>query len=218
MTLQDLVIQAAIKELQTPTSGVTEQYLEIYDIVRVNGVPQVARVDMEGNEDIAIVYLPIKGESFYLAIYVNTQPQIAIRNVGTENNNKVYFRAASETLSYSELTTLTRLKASEGWSNGDYKKNGKARYTYSCAKFEPNPEPDAFEDKLGKLLDYLEQDIEGVTKLVDQADAYIQVDVDIHNGNGLIGGPYISKQNIKRMSDLNLEISFSQFVTGNPFK
>ncbi|MGF7040185.1 hypothetical protein [Mucilaginibacter lappiensis] len=54
--------------------------------------------------------------------------------------------------------------------------------------------------------------------MVNNTDAYIQVDKDIHYGNGLIGGPHIDILNINRMAKMKLEISFSQYVTGNPFK
>lgn len=218
MNIQDQITQAAIRELEIPSFAVTEQILQIHHVVRVDGISQVARVDMEGDVGVAIVYFPIQGQRFYLAVYLDTQPQITILNVGTENNNMVYLRATSDTLTYSEIAALTNLKPTEVWNNGDYMKNGRVKYTYSCANFEPNPEPDSFEDKLVKLLDYLEQDKDGVAALVNQADAYIQVDVDIHNGNGLIGGPYLSKQNIKRISEMNLAISFDQYVTGNPFQ
>jgi hypothetical protein len=211
------VIQAAINEIAVQSWGVTEQYLQVHDVQRLNGVPQVARVDMERDDGIAIVYFPINNEKFYLAIYLNTIPEIEIRYIDTEDNNAVYLRATSATHTYQEIAAMTTLQPTEVFNKGDQKKSGKAFYNYSCANYEPNPEPDEFEDKLRKLLDYLEQDKQGVTALVNNSEAYIQVDMDIHNGNGLIGGPRINKASIKRMAALDLEISFSQYVTGNPF-
>ena len=84
--------------------------------------------------------------------------------------------------------------------------------------FAPNPEPDEFEDKLRKLLDFLEQDEAGIRDLVDKAEGYIQVAMDIHNGNGMIGGPTINIDCISRMKNLGLEINFDLYVGGTSFK
>jgi hypothetical protein len=88
----------------------------------------------------------------------------------------------------------------------------------AISKLLPNPEPDEFEDKLKKLLDFLEQDKDGIKKLVDNANGYIQVAMDIHNGNGMIGGHNIDTDDIGRMNDLGLSINFDLYVGGNSFK
>ncbi|GAB2700911.1 hypothetical protein GCM10027037_27360 [Mucilaginibacter koreensis] len=217
MGIQEQVTQAALQELETQSWGATEQYLQIYEVVKAEGKPVIARIDMEEPKGLAIVYFSMVGERLYLAIGVDTQPEVAIRYINTESYNKVYLRASSETLTAAQIQVLSTLQASESFNKGELRKSGKVTYTYSCANYEPNPEPDAFEDKLMKLLDYLEQDNAGVAALVMQADAYIQVDQDIHYGNGLIGGPYLSKEVIRRMSGLNLGIEFSQYATGKPF-
>jgi len=115
------------------------------------------------------------------------------------------------------MQDMTSLQASEKFSKGNRRGFGKSFYSYNELNFEPNPEADTFENKLNLLLSFLEQDKNGVNLLVEQANAYVQADVDIHYGNGLIGGPLISKKSITRMCALNLAIEFSQFVTGNPF-
>lgn len=146
-------------------------------------------------------------------------PDVAIRDINTEDNNKVYLRVTSEQFTYAQIEAMTSLRPTDGWNKGDLRTSGKVRYKYSCAIYEPNPEPDTFEDKLDKLLSYLQQDKEGIARLVSESEhAYIQVDVDIHNGNGLIGGPYINIKNMQRMTELGLEIAFSQYVGGNPFE
>jgi hypothetical protein len=84
--------------------------------------------------------------------------------------------------------------------------------------FEPNPEPDEFEDKLRSLLVFLQQDIEGVKLLVEKAGGYIQVAMEFHNGNTMLGGPHISPDLVKQMSLLNLGVDFDLYVGGNSFK
>lgn len=85
---------------------------------------------------------------------------------------------------------MTNLMPTEFWNKGDLKKNGKSKYVFSNLKILPNPEPDEFEDKLKKLLDFLEQDKNGIKQLAVSANGYIQVAMDIHNGNGMIGAQY----------------------------
>ncbi len=84
--------------------------------------------------------------------------------------------------------------------------------------FEPTPGPDEFEDKLKKLLDFLETDKVGVKNLVKKAEGYIQVAMEFHNGNSMLGGAGISKESIKRMAALNLEINFDLYVSGKTYK
>jgi hypothetical protein len=123
-------------------------------------------------------------------------------------------------LDLQELAKLTNLTSTDGRNIGDKKhpNSGAIVWKESTIFFEPNPEADEFEDKLTKLLDYLEQDIEGVEKLVKNAGGYIQVYSCFHNGNTAIGGHYINKDQIKRMSKLNLEIDFDISAQGNFFK
>jgi hypothetical protein len=130
----------------------------------------------------------------------------------------VFFSATSETLSFEHLSSLTTLKPSKGWSKGDVKNAGKSFHRFSSFHFEPNPEPDEFEDKLKKLLDALEEDKKGVLALASQADTLIQVGSIFHNGNTLLGGHYITKENIKRMAALELSIDFDLYAKGNFFK
>jgi hypothetical protein len=211
-------IQKAIEELKTPSLGVTEQILKIHEVVYEDGVPKVLRVDREREDGTVIVYFQVKEEKFYLAIYLDSQPQIALRWVDTESYTTIYCRATSESLSYVELAALTKLKPTSGWNKGDLKKHGKSAYNFSAIHYELNPGPDEWKDKLNKLLDMLEQDQDGVRALADNASGYIQVQITYHNGNGLIGGPHISRDALKRMAALNLAIDFDQYLGGNPYE
>ena len=216
MSLQDQIREAVITEIEQQNWGVTEQFMQIHDVIRVDGKPKVECISIKG--DLAIAYVSVKNERFHWAIHFDVNPDIEIRYIGTEDYNKVYLRSTSDTLTASEIAALTVLNTTETFNNGDKKAFGNAFYKFSGANYEPNPGPDNFENKIEKLLDYLEKDRAGVKALVDNANAYIQVDTDIHNGNGLIGGPFINKQIIKRMAALDLEIAFDQFATGNSFQ
>jgi len=113
---------------------------------------------------------------------------------------------------------MTKLTPTEFWNKGDLRKRGKSNHTFSSFTILPNPEPDEFEDKLKKLLDFLEQDEDGIKQLVNNASGYIQVAMNIHNANGMIGGQNIDKDDIRRMNNLGLSINFDLYVEGNSFK
>lgn len=211
-----LIIQKAIEEITAKTFGVTEQFLNIHEVVYEHDKPKVARVDTEKEDGTAIVYFPIKDENFYLAVYLDTIPQISVRHVGTEHGNSVYLGVSSKIFSMQELSEMTKLKVTKGHSKGD--KRGSTYWKFSKVCFEPNPEPDEFEDKLKKLLDILESDHEGVKQLADKAAAWIQVTQEFHIGNTMVGGSFIDRENIKRIANLNLSVDFDLFVGGNLFK
>ncbi len=59
---EEQIRNTAIAELTKPTLGGTEQYLEIHSAVKENGAIKVERIDLEGKDDIAIVYIPVEEE------------------------------------------------------------------------------------------------------------------------------------------------------------
>lgn len=204
-------------EFNQKTFAVTEQYLAIHSPIYIDNKLKVGRIDRDSEDGGIVVYLPVLDESFYFAVYIDGETN-QITGVDTEAHHRVYFTATSETLTADELMQMTVLPPTETWSKGDRRKHGNTTYNFSRFEIFPNPEPDAFEDKLTKLLDYLEQDKEGIKRLVEKTDGYIQVAMDIHNGNGMLGGPDIDKTTIKRMSELGLSINFDLYVGGNKFK
>jgi hypothetical protein len=210
------IIKIITTELEAQTLGGTEQYLEIHKFIYENDKLVIERIDRDSQKNSITVYLPVVGEKFYFKVYIDKTTETFI-GLSTEPYNRVYFTATSETMTLKELAALTTLTFTEGWSKGDLRKNGKSEYKFSSIKFLPNPEPDTFENKLQKLLTFLEQDKEGVKILVEKAFGYIQVAMNFHDGNGMLGGPTINKECVNRMSGMGLEIDFDLYSEGNPF-
>ncbi|RYY21634.1 MAG: DUF4279 domain-containing protein [Chitinophagaceae bacterium] len=212
----DLFIQYANNEIVSKTFGFTEQLLKIHQIEQRNGKPKIARVDTDKPDGTAIVYYHIVDQTFYLAIYIDTIPEPMVRAVTTEPYHSVYLRADSETLSLSELGKLSVLPATGGRNIGEKKSKTSETATWKASTifFEPNTEADEFEDKLEKLLSFLEGDKAGVNRLVIEAGAYVQVFSSFHNGNTMLGGHHINKDLLKRMAKLNLAIDFDISVEG----
>jgi hypothetical protein len=210
-------IELIVKEFKDKTLGVTEQYLEIHSPIYIDNKLKVDHIDRDRKDELIIAYLPVLEEKFYFAIYIDTKTN-EVTGVGTEAYHRVYFIATSETLSADELKAMTHLTPTEFWNKGDLRTSGKSNHTFSKLTILPNPEPDEFEDKLKKLLDFLEQDKNGIKQLAEKANVYIQVAMDIHNGNGMIGGHNIDTDDIKRMNELGLSINFDLYMGGNNFK
>jgi hypothetical protein len=204
-------------ELTQKTLGVTEQYLEIHEVVYEAGELKVDRIDREDKGGLIIAYLPIKDEYFSLAVYIDGNEN-TIQNIGTESRNQVLLRASSNELTIDEMQSTTKLVATRVINKGDFKLNKKSKYAYNVLDLEPNPQPDALEDKLEKLLTFLEQDREGICALGKKSTVWVSVTMDFHYGNQLLGNLLISQDKIKRLADLNLAIEFDLSAWGNPFK
>ncbi len=116
-----LIIEKAFEEVETKTLGVTEQFLGIHKLVYIDNTPKIARIDTD-KVDEAIVYFNVKDEKFFLAVYIDTNPNIKVRWTNTEPYHSVYFRASSDTLSLKEISDLTKLTSSRGRNQGDKKR------------------------------------------------------------------------------------------------
>ncbi|MBF0598449.1 DUF4279 domain-containing protein [Faecalibacter rhinopitheci] len=209
------IIEVIQNELENKEFGVTEQILEIHNPLYVNGIIQINNIQKKNDE--IIVFIPIEDEKFYLAIYIDEKDNL-ITGISTEPYISVYFRATSDELSDKELKKMTTLNISKSWNKGDKRKSGNGFYSFSNITIEPNQKAGDFESKISELLLELNKDKEGVKKLIENADGYIQVAMEFHNGNGMIGGPNLTNQIIKSLSNLNLSIDFDLYVSGNEYK
>ncbi len=218
MTKDDQLILAATEELEAQTWGVTQQFLAVHEIVYEEGRPKVARVDYDKKDGSVIIYFAVKGERFYFAFHFHNPGDLTSMGIYVEPYNAVYLVAVSDKLSLHELKAIALFNPLREGNKGEWKNRRPLVEKYSYIHIEPNPEASAFGDKLEKLLDFLEQDREGVERLVKDAGAYIQATIIFHNGNTMLGGPRVSMHSIKRMALLSLEIDFDLYAEGNSFK
>jgi hypothetical protein len=103
------------------------------------------------------------------------------------------------------------------FNRGDIRDNG-TTYSFSYIEFIPNTEPGDLEDKLQKLLDFLEKDAAGIKKLAELTSCPIQVTSIFHNGNTMIGGLHLNSILLSRMNALGLAIDFDLYAKGNFYK
>jgi hypothetical protein len=210
------IIQKAIEEIENKTFDYTEQFLGVHELVYVDDKPVVSRVDRERKDGTAIVYFPVKDKRFYFTIYLHAKPEVVVIDIDRESNNVVCLNCFSDILDFNQLSALTTLTPTRGRNKGD--KKGGTFWKNSVMVFEPNPEPDEFEDKLKKLLDFLEEDKEGIRKLVDNAEVHIQVVMEFYVHNTILGAAALDRKDLKRIVDLNLQIDFDLHAAGTPFK
>ena len=216
--MTDIEISKIIhKEFKEKSLLVTSQYLEIHSPIYESEQIRIERIDRDKTNNKVIAYLPVKDEYFFFAVFIDNKTG-EILEIDTESRNLVSVVFVSEILNSTQLKSLTKLKCQECWNKGDKIPHKKAFYKHSGIVFYANPEPDGFEDKLEKLLNFLESDKEGILLASTKAKGYIHVSMDFHRGNQLLGSFKMECEIVKRISTLNLEINFRITAWGNNFK
>ncbi|MDR2236923.1 MAG: DUF4279 domain-containing protein [Chryseobacterium sp.] len=202
-------------ELIHKSWGFTEQISELHSPL-YNKDDSIQIENITSDHDEQTVYVPLLNESFYLTFYINSEKK-EITGISTEPQILIYFKAISENMNCSELKKMTLLEISESWNKGDQKKSQTGSYHFSGIKIESDKKPDRFEKKMEAFLSKLQKDRNGIIQLSQLAETTIQVLIDFHNGNGLLGGPFLSKNNIKQLADLNLSVDFDLYVSGKQY-
>lgn len=211
------IVAIATAEAINPTFGVTQQFLEVHSIAYASGQPKVAGVTISLDQLLATVYFTVEGEEFYLAVRVSLV-SLSVEYGWVEDYHRLSFHATSDTLDVKQLSALTSLQPTDTLNKGDKRGAGTGKWKYHSIEFEPNPEPNPFEDKLEKLLTFLEQDATGIRALVEHAEGYLRVISEFHNGNTSLGGMRLDKETVRRMAALNLGVDFDLNAEGNFFK
>ncbi|MCS4228856.1 DUF4279 domain-containing protein [Sphingobacterium sp. BIGb0165] len=209
------IIELIEFELKFKEWGITEQFLEIHAPALFENKIQIGNIVI--NQSGISVYIPIENERFYLVMYIDSNKKEIIR-ISIEPHITIYFKATSAELSETELRNYTNLEITESWNKGDKKASRKSTYNFSGIIIEPSKKPNDFASKLDELISELKKDKVGVRKLSKIADGYIQVDMDSHYGNGMIGGPNLNEVNIRELNNLGLSIDFYFCVSGSPYK
>jgi len=211
-------IDKAIAEIETRNFGFTGQFLEVHELVFEQGRPKV--VSVNAGNDRAVVYFPVKGEKFHFAVYVDEEPKISVSGIVIEPYTTLRFYASSDDLTLEQLSQITTLKPSGGRNKGDLMRpDGGTGMTWKNSNifFEPDPGPGEFEDKLHKLLNLLEQDVNGAKRLVKEFNGFIRATMEYYISNTMLGGPLIDKKSLHRLSALDTEIDFDLYISGTPF-
>jgi len=214
------LIDIALREIKDKAWGVTKQFLEVHELIYNESKPVISLFHKDDFSGDVVIYFAVRDEPFFFRISVSKGEEPEIKWIDTEANTSIFLRCDSDELGSVEILKMTNLISYKVRDKGDHRGNPKlnAQWKSTTVFFEPNPGPGSFEDKLSKLLSYLETDKKGVSDLVSRAKGYIQCVIEFHNGNTMLGGPHLTLLDLKRIVDLDLEIDFDLYATGNFFK
>ena len=117
---EQVLREAAIAELFHPTLPITRQFLEVNKVVFKERVPVVEDVILREEEQTAEVYFPIEGERYYLVVYLDVEPRVALRWTGMSAGNRVYFYAKSGERRVDELIAMAGVEPTRTWEKGKH--------------------------------------------------------------------------------------------------
>lgn len=221
--MEDSIINIAIEEIEQKNFGVTQQFFQVHKVAYKDGKPEIARVSWSEGEEDAVVFFKVEQEDFYFAVYVNVLPELEVRWVDSFPHFAVYFTGGNKILHADDIISMSTLQPTGYWSKGDKKEISTTTFTkvltrkFTKVMYEPHPEPYEFKDKITMLLDYVEQDKEGVRRIVKEADGYVQVAAIFHNANTMLGGVHLDAAIMSRLAALGLEIDFDLYADGKLF-
>ena len=105
-------------EILHPALAITRQFLAMHQLVLKEGVPVVEDVILREEEQTAEVYFPIEGDRYYFVVYVDLEPQVALRWTGMSAGNRVSFYAKSEEHQLEELVAMAGVEPTRIWEKG----------------------------------------------------------------------------------------------------
>jgi hypothetical protein len=195
----------------------TRQYLQVLQIERQNGLPEIVSIRRDGENYVA--YVKVKDHSFYMAftidcdngdvMFVDSSPQVLI-----------HYSVRSDTVSVEQLKQLTHLSPTNMMKKGDSYLLGlhKKIYEYNGLEFSCSGEPGEVDEKLRLFLSYLSSDADGIKSLVQETgENKVWITVIYHIGTGMFSGLFLTTDNIKSLANLDLEVVVDLYAVGNPF-
>ena len=177
MTLEEIG-KIAISEILFPTFNLTKQFLMVNKVLLEKEVPVIADVIVKEEENTAEVYFPIIDESYFFVVYLELEPIPAVRFMGMSAGNSVKLFVLSENHTADELINILGINPTKKWSKGEKraKSNADIFYDFSGLIFEPTVKRTVeVEDKLRKIIDFLNLYKEKVLKLTEVASVEVQI-------------------------------------------
>lgn len=206
--------QLVAEELQNPSFLMTGEYLKVLQPLYKNGLPQVIKVDIDNVNAIAKAYVAVKDESFYLLFLFDIEKEVVLSSVETAPFVCISYTAVSQELKLEDLLGLTTvlpttiIKKGEKWGRG-------FEYDYNGLEFVSTNNPESFLSKLNFFLDVLEADSEGINRLSEKTLCNdIFVTIIYHNGVDSFTGLWLESALMKRLSELNLGLTFDIYPSG----
>jgi hypothetical protein len=206
--------EAVEREINDRNLSASAHHLKLHQPVYNKGKLQFAAVDKAREGNIVVAYLPVAEQPFYFAVSVNTDAARVI-SFATEAGYTIFLRATSIVHTAEVLKSFTTLIPSRSWSKGDKNPDSNFDFFFSAITFEDQSGAGLLEDKLDAFLNVLEQDTTGIQKLVADSNVYLQIIAHHSISDDNISSFVWSRDLLKRLVALNLEVNVEQYVKTN---
>ncbi len=208
-------VEAAIKELLSPTLGVTEQILAVHKLVMHSGLPVVARIQHK-SDGAYYIYFALEGEPYYFVVVVLiSDNQFLVSSSYIESGVRVYLCISSETLEPQEITSRVGLIPTCSNFKGQtrYPRNPHLKFQEHRWYFEPEKGiPGSLEEKLDFLLEKLEPVETQVASLRDKCE--ILIGICYEGYKSWMGGWHLNHSTILKIAALAAEVDFDLYAFG----
>ncbi len=213
----DAVKRAAVSEVISPTWALTEQYLRVNKVVSQNGELVIADMTFPV-EDVAVVWFPIDGESYYLLIGVECKPLPALRFIRMSAGNRVSLVVISDNVSLDDLVTaLPGIEFTETWRKGDVRRktpHGDILWKYSGFEIEPYAKTSGdVEDKLETVLALLKNKRDHMKELSKLADD-VEISISYFGYKDDMSGIHLAPDIVRELAELGVSIDIDLYASG----
>jgi hypothetical protein len=196
----------AISELIYPAFALTKQFLAANKIVFKENLPFIEDIILKKEGKVAEVYFSIEGERYYFVVFIDLEPQIAVRWIGMSPGNRVYFLATSEKHDLDELIALIGVEPTRTWKKGkNIRHNG----------FEIQPsakETGEVEDKLQAVIRVLlpfKADLQALSTIANTG-----IQIAYWGYKDQMWGMHFDTETVQGIATLNLSVDIDLYAGG----
>lgn len=210
----DYFIRKAIDELHCKSNNVTQILLSTHCVKYQNDKPIVVNVQYVEEVNHAVVSFELEEVDFYLSLLVNDDDGEVIPYAASQYKISLLTSADK---GIEELLSMTVL-VPDSWEDRDDSIGDDGEHEDGSALyFEPNPGWGGFAEKMDKMLTYLETDVEGVRRLVAEANAFLHVCNCYHVKYIQNEAMELDKKTMSRLVALGLSVNFENQAEGEYF-
>ncbi|MGZ3616931.1 MAG: DUF4279 domain-containing protein [Ktedonobacteraceae bacterium] len=160
-------------------------------------------------EQTAEVYFPIEGERYYFVVYIDLEPQVALRWTGMSAGNRVYFYAKSKALQLEELVAMAGVEPTRTWERGK-------PIRHHGFEVRPSPrETGNVEDKLHTIIGLLLPYTTNIHALFALAD--VGINIAYWGYKDQMWGIHLGTDVIKGLAALNLSVDVDLYAGETDF-
>jgi hypothetical protein len=218
-SLKDQILKVARTEIENPIIPSAEQLLAVMEVeVDANNLAIVKHFEINQENQEAIVFFQLKEFCFYLEIHLDLTDEIEVVFANTTPYINISLSFLSEEYSLDQLIEKTILQPSEIIKIGDITylyDNIDDKSDYNNIIFTGSEKPGHFEEKLIEFINFLEQDKAGIKELVQMTgDQTLFIIFVYHISNGNLSDLQLSSNVIKRLAELDLQVTFDLYTEG----